>query len=53
MTKKDNIESAMMCWEPIENLEEEEPRDEQEKKANMLIETTEKQSMKKNMSDLH
>ena len=42
-TKKDNVESAMMCWEPIENLEEEEPRDEQEEKANMLVETTEKQ----------
>ena len=43
MTKKDNAESAMMCWEPIENLEEEEPRDGQEEKANMLVETTEKQ----------
>ena len=42
-TKKDNVESAMMCWEPIENLEEEEPRDGQEEKANMLVETTEKQ----------
>ena len=42
-TKKDNVESAMMCWEPMENLEEKEPRDEQEKKANMLVETTEKQ----------
>ena len=42
-TKKDNVESAMMCWEPIENLEQEEPRDGQEEKANMLVETTEKQ----------
>ena len=42
-TKKDNVESAMMCWEPTENVEEEEPRDEQEKKANKLVETTEKQ----------
>ena len=41
--KKDNVESAMMCWEPAENLEEEEPRDELEKVANKLIETTEKQ----------
>ena len=41
--KKDNVESAMMCWEPTENLEEEEPRDEQEKVANKLVETTEKQ----------
>ena len=42
-TKKGNVESAMMCWEPIENLEEEEPHDEQEEKANMLVETREKQ----------
>ena len=42
-TKKDNVESAMMCWEPIENLEEEEPRNGQEEKANMLVETTGKQ----------
>ena len=41
--KKDNVESAMMCWEPAENLEEEEPRDEPEKVANKLVETTEKQ----------
>ena len=41
--KKDNVESAMMCWEPTENLEEEEPRDEQEKVANKLVEITEKQ----------
>ena len=42
-TKKDYVESAMMCWEPTENPEEEEPHDEQEKKANKLVETTEKQ----------
>ena len=41
--KKDNVESAMMCWEPTENLEEEEPRDEQEKVANKIVETMEKQ----------
>ena len=41
--KKDNVESAMMCWEPTENLEEEESREEQEKVANKLVETTEKQ----------
>ena len=43
MIKKDNVESAMMCWEPTENLEEEEPRDELEKVVNKLVETTEKQ----------
>ena len=41
--KKDNVESAMMCWESTENLAEEEPCGEPEKAANMLVETTEKQ----------
>ena len=41
--KKNNVESAMMCWEPAENLEEEDPREELEKVANKLVETTEKQ----------
>ena len=41
--KKDNVESAMMCWEPAEYLEEEESRDEPEKVANKLVKTTEKQ----------
>ena len=31
----------------------EEPRDGQEEKTNMLVETTENKNMKKNMSDLH
>ena len=43
MIKKDNIESAMMCWEYTENLAEEEPRREPEKVANKLVEMTEKQ----------
>ena len=41
--KKNNVESAMMCWESTENLTEEEPRGEPEKVANKLVETTEKQ----------
>ena len=41
--KKDNVESAMMCWESTENLAEEEPRGEPEKVANKLVKTTEKQ----------
>ena len=41
--KKDNVESAMMCWESTENLAEEEPHREPEKVANKLVETTEKQ----------
>ena len=41
--KKDNVESAMMCWEFTENLAEEEPRGEPEKVANKLVEMTEKQ----------
>ena len=42
-TKKDNVESAMMCWECTESFAEEELREEPEKVANKLVETTEKQ----------
>ena len=42
-TKKDNVESAMMCWESTESLAEEELHEEAEKVANKLVETTEKQ----------
>ena len=42
-TKKDNVESAMMCWESIESFMEKEHREEPEKMANKLVETTEKQ----------
>ena len=31
MTKKEKVESAMMCWEPTTNLSEEEPHEEPEK----------------------
>ena len=41
--KKDNVESAMMCWESTENLVEEELRGEPEKVAKKLVEMTEKQ----------
>ena len=41
--KKDNVESAMMCWEPMESLAEKEPHDEPEKVMNKPVETTEKQ----------
>ena len=41
--KKDNVESEMMCWESTENLAKEESREEPEKVANKLIETSEKQ----------
>ena len=43
MTKKDNVESVMMCWESIESLVEKEHREEPEKMANKLVKTTEKQ----------
>ena len=33
----------MMCWEPTESFEEKEHREEPEKMANKLVETTEKQ----------
>ena len=42
-TKKDNVESAMMCWESTESFVEKEHREEPEKMANKLVETTEKQ----------
>ena len=41
-TKKDNIESAMMCWESTESFVEKEHPKEPEKMANKLVETTEK-----------
>ena len=43
MTKKDNVESAMMCWESTESFVEKEHCEEPEKMTNKLIETTEKQ----------
>ena len=42
-TKKENVQSAMMCWESTESLAEEELREEPEKVANELVETMEKQ----------
>ena len=42
-TKKDTVESAMMCWESTESLAEKQQREEPEKVANKLVETMEKQ----------
>ena len=42
-TKKDNVESAMMCWESTESLAEKEHCKEPEKMANKPVKTTEKQ----------
>ena len=42
-TKKDNVKSAMMCWEPTENLAEEEPHEEPERVTNKPVEKTENQ----------
>ena len=42
-TKKDNVESEMMCWESTENFVEKEHREEPEKMTNKHVETTEKQ----------
>ena len=42
-TKKDNVESAMMCWQSTESFVEKEHRAEPEKMANKLVDTTEKQ----------
>ena len=43
MTKKDIVESAMMCWEPTSNFSEEEPHKEPEKVKKKPVEKTEKQ----------
>ena len=43
MIKMDIVESAMMCWEPTENLAEEEPHNEPYKVTNKPIKTMEKQ----------
>ena len=42
-TKKDIVESAMMCWESTESLAEKEHCEEPEKMVNKLVEMTEKQ----------
>ena len=42
-TKKDNVESAMMCWESAESFVEKEHHEEPEKMTNKLVKTTEKQ----------
>ena len=42
-TKKDNVESAMMCWESAESFMEKEHCEEPEKMTNKLVKTTEKQ----------
>ena len=42
-TKKDNVESAMMCWESKESLAEEEPHNEPKKVTNKPVKMTEKQ----------
>ena len=43
MTKKEKVESAMMCWEPTSDFLEEEPHEEPEKVAKKLVERIEKQ----------
>ena len=42
-TKKEKVESAMMCWEPTNNFTEEEPHEEPEKVTKKPVEKTEKQ----------
>ena len=42
-TKKEKVESAMMCWEPTSNFMEEEPHMEPEKVAKKPVKKTEKQ----------
>ena len=42
-TKKEKVESAMMCWESTSNFSEEEPHKEPEKVVKKPVEKTEKQ----------
>ena len=42
-TKKDNVESAMICWESTESFVEKEHREEPEKMTKKPVETTEKE----------
>ena len=42
-TKKDNVKSAMICWESTESLAEKEHDEEPEKMANKVVKTMEKQ----------
>ena len=42
-TKKEKVESAMMCWEPASNFVKEEPHEEPEKVVKKPVEKTEKQ----------
>ena len=49
MTKKDIVESAMMCWEPTSNLTEEKPHEEPVKVTKKPVEKTEKQYKKKSL----
>ena len=52
-TKMEKAKYAMMSWEPTSNLSKEETYEEPEKVVKKPVEKTEKQNMKKNMSDLH
>ena len=42
MTKKDIVESAMMCWDPTSNSSEDEPHEEPEKVTKKPVEKREK-----------
>ena len=42
-TKKEKVESAMMCWEPASNFTEEKPHEEPEKVAKKPVKKTENQ----------
>ena len=42
-TKKEKVESALMCWEPTSNFLEEEPHEEPEKVAKKPVQKTENQ----------
>ena len=52
-TKRDIVESVMMCWEHAENLADEEPHDEPKKVTSKHVKRQKNKNMKKNMSGLH
>ena len=53
MTKPEEVETTMMCWEAVNDLPEKEPCKEQEKEEKKPIEKMENQNMEKTMSSLH
>ena len=52
-TKNEEVETAMMCWEAVNDLPEKESHKEQENEEKKSLKRQKNQNMKKNMSSLH